>query len=67
MSQEFIETRGNGYYFIGSRVSLESVIYQFLQGESPEGIFSPILRFRSCRYTARSPGISRIELRSMII
>jgi len=30
-------TRG-GYYFTGSRVSLESVVYQFLQGESPEGI-----------------------------
>jgi uncharacterized protein (DUF433 family) len=38
VAQEFIEQRGNGYYFIGSRVSLESVVYQFLQGESPEGI-----------------------------
>ena len=38
MAQEFIEQRGGGYYFLGSRVSLESVVYQFLQGESPEGI-----------------------------
>ena len=38
MAQEFIEQRDGGYYFIGSRVSLESVIYQFLAGESPEGI-----------------------------
>jgi uncharacterized protein (DUF433 family) len=38
VTQEFIEQRGGGYYFIGSRVSLESVVYQFLQGESPEGI-----------------------------
>ncbi len=38
VAQEFIEQRGGGYYFIGSRVSLESVVYQFLQGESPEGI-----------------------------
>ena len=38
MAQEFIERRDSGYYFIGSRVSLESVIYQFLEGESPEGI-----------------------------
>jgi uncharacterized protein (DUF433 family) len=38
MAQEFIEQRGGGYYFVGSRVSLESVAYQFLQGESPEGI-----------------------------
>jgi uncharacterized protein (DUF433 family) len=36
--QDFIEQRGCGYHFIGSRVSLESVVYQFLQGESPEGI-----------------------------
>lgn len=38
MAQEFIEQRGSGYYFVGSRISLESVVYQFLQGESPEGI-----------------------------
>src|SRR5579863_6393618 len=38
MAQEFIEQRNEGYYFVGSRVSLESVVYQFLQGESPEGI-----------------------------
>ena len=35
---EYIETRGGGYYFIGSRVSLDSIVYQFLRGESPEGI-----------------------------
>lgn len=35
---DFIERRGDGYYFTGSRVSLESVVYQFLQGESPEAI-----------------------------
>jgi uncharacterized protein (DUF433 family) len=38
MAQEFIEQRGNGYCFIGSRVSLDSVVCQFLQGESPESI-----------------------------
>jgi uncharacterized protein (DUF433 family) len=38
MAQEFIERRGDGYYFVGSRMSLDSVVYQFLQGESPEGI-----------------------------
>jgi uncharacterized protein (DUF433 family) len=38
VAEEFIEERGGGYYFIGSRVSLESVVHQFLQGESPEGI-----------------------------
>jgi len=38
MAQEYTEQRGFGYYFSGSRVSLESVVYQFLQGESPEAI-----------------------------
>ncbi|HWY02843.1 MAG TPA: DUF433 domain-containing protein [Candidatus Acidoferrum sp.] len=38
MAQEYIERRDDGYYVIGSRVSLDSVVYQFLQGESPEAI-----------------------------
>jgi uncharacterized protein (DUF433 family) len=38
MEQEYIERRNGGYYFVGSRVSLDSVVYQFLQGESPEAI-----------------------------
>ncbi|MCU1275113.1 MAG: hypothetical protein JWO48_2544 [Bryobacterales bacterium] len=38
MAQEFIEGRDGGYYLIGSRVSLDSVAHQFLQGESPEAI-----------------------------
>ncbi len=38
MAQEYIERRDGGYYFIGRRVSLDSVVYQFLQGESPEAI-----------------------------
>jgi uncharacterized protein (DUF433 family) len=38
MPQENVETRSEGYYFIGSRVSLDSMVYQFLRGESPEGI-----------------------------
>ena len=38
MAQEYIERRDGGYYFVGSRVSLDSAVYQFLQGESPEAI-----------------------------
>jgi uncharacterized protein (DUF433 family) len=38
MAQEYIEQRGSGYYFSSTRVSLESVVYQFLKGESPEAI-----------------------------
>lgn len=35
---EYVERREGGYYVAGSRVSLDSVVYAFLRGESPEGI-----------------------------
>jgi len=38
MAREYIEERGGGYYVIGSRVSLESLIRLFLDGASPEAI-----------------------------
>ena len=38
MTKEYIEEREGGYYVLGSRVSLDSVVYAFLRGESPEGI-----------------------------
>jgi uncharacterized protein (DUF433 family) len=38
MSNEYVEQRDNGYFIKGSRVSLDSVVYAFLRGESPEGI-----------------------------
>jgi uncharacterized protein (DUF433 family) len=38
MAREYIEQRSGGYYIAGSRVSLDSVVYAFLRGESPEGI-----------------------------
>ena len=34
----YIEQRGQGYYVSGTRVPLDSVVYAFLRGESPEGI-----------------------------
>ena len=34
----YVEQRDGGYYIVGSRVSLDSVVYAFLRGESPEGI-----------------------------
>jgi uncharacterized protein (DUF433 family) len=36
--KEYIEQRDGGYYIAGTRVSLDSVVYAFLRGESPEGI-----------------------------
>jgi uncharacterized protein (DUF433 family) len=38
MAKEYVENREGGYYLIGSRVSLESVIGLFLDGASPETI-----------------------------
>jgi uncharacterized protein (DUF433 family) len=38
MAKEYIEQREGAYYLGGSRVSLDSVVYAFLRGETPEGI-----------------------------
>jgi uncharacterized protein (DUF433 family) len=38
MEKQYIEQRENGYWISGSRVSLESVIFAFLDGISPETI-----------------------------
>jgi uncharacterized protein (DUF433 family) len=38
MAKEYIEQRSGIYFVVGTRVSLDSVVYAFLRGESPEGI-----------------------------
>lgn len=38
MAKDYIEQREGVYKLIGSRVSLDSVVYQFLDGLSPETI-----------------------------
>ena len=38
MENQYVEQRQGGYYVSGTRVSLDSVVYAFLRGESPEGI-----------------------------
>jgi uncharacterized protein (DUF433 family) len=38
MAKEYVEHRDGGMFILGTRVSLESVVYAFLRGESPEGI-----------------------------
>jgi uncharacterized protein (DUF433 family) len=37
-TKQYIEQRGEGYYIEGTRISLDSVVYAFLNGESPESI-----------------------------
>jgi uncharacterized protein (DUF433 family) len=38
MKNQYVEKRNQDYWVSGSRVSLESVIYAFLEGLSPETI-----------------------------
>ena len=38
MTREYVEQRDSAYWITGSRVSLDSVIYAFLRGASPESI-----------------------------
>lgn len=37
-TKRYIEKRGEGYWIEGTRISLDSVVYSFLNGESPESI-----------------------------
>jgi uncharacterized protein (DUF433 family) len=38
MAKDYVEERSGGYFIAGTRVSLDSVVYGFLRGESPEGM-----------------------------
>ncbi len=38
MNREYVERRDDGYWIAGSRISLDSIVYAFLRGASPESI-----------------------------
>jgi uncharacterized protein (DUF433 family) len=38
MTSEYIEERNRGYYIAGTRISLDSVVYAFDRGSSPQAI-----------------------------
>ena len=38
MAKDYVEEHSGAYFIAGTRVSLDSVVYAFLRGESPEGI-----------------------------
>ena len=38
MVSGYIQQRDGGYFLTATRVSLDSVVYSYLRGESPEGI-----------------------------
>ncbi len=40
MEKQYVDLRDQGYWISGSRVSLESVIFAFLDGYSPETIMA---------------------------
>src|ERR1017187_486284 len=46
MIGDYIEERNGGYYVAGTRISLDSVVYSFERGNSPEAIQKeyPLLR-----------------------
>lgn len=37
-AKQYVERRGEGFWIEGTRVSLDSIVYSFLNGESPESI-----------------------------
>lgn len=37
-AKPYVEIRNGGYYVLGTRVSLDSVVYQFQEGQPPESI-----------------------------
>ncbi len=38
MNKEYVELKEGAYRLAGSRVSLDSIVYEFLEGRSPESI-----------------------------
>lgn len=38
LTRQYVEQRDTGYWVAGTRISLDSVVYSFLNGESPESI-----------------------------
>ena len=38
MEKQYVEHRDNGYWVAGTRISLDSVVFAFLEGLSPETI-----------------------------
>ena len=69
MEKVYVETHDGGYWISGSRVSLDSVVWAFLQGLSPEAIAAECFSdpSRSNRCTGRLLTTSRIGRKSIRI
>jgi uncharacterized protein (DUF433 family) len=64
MSNPYVEQRDGGYWVAGSRVSLESIVYAFLSGQTAESIAQsyPVLKLEQVYgsiafYLANRPAI----------
>ena len=58
MPNEYIEQRNGGCYLAGTRISLDSVVSCFNQGQSPEAIqegFPSLKRAQGCRIGLETP------------
>jgi hypothetical protein len=67
MAKEYVEQRNGGYFVVGTRVSLDSIVECFNEGLSPEANWEnskPLLWPRSL---ARSPFTSKTSLLLMPI
>ena len=63
MDSEYIEQRHGGYYVAGTRISLDSVLYAFSRGDSPERILeqaNPVLwaKFQRAKSSAGDSPLS---------
>ncbi|MEH1807622.1 DUF433 domain-containing protein [Nostoc sp.] len=38
LTKQYIEQRDEGYWIVETRISLDSIVYAFLNGESPESV-----------------------------
>jgi hypothetical protein len=62
--QDYVEQREGGFYIAGTRISLDSVVYPFKNGASPESILRSSRRSAlSKRSTAPSRSIWRTKNR----
>jgi uncharacterized protein (DUF433 family) len=63
ITKPYIEERGEGYWIAGTRITLDSVVYAFLDGEYPETIVQnfPILSLEQV-YGAIAFYLANIEL-----
>ena len=68
MTSPYIEERNGGYYIAGTRVSLDSVVYAFERGNSPEAIQKefPLLRLPQVYGAIALYLDNRIEMRQYL-